>query len=251
MAFKLGFIFIALINGAFAMRVVSTSPAITEMIAQLGFEESIVGRTPYCQDATQAQSIGSALNPDYEKIIALKPDVVFLQENTKGEVSQKLTKLGIPFRSLKIVGLKDLFQSWRTIAEELKAGSQKINELENKIEKKKSTRKVLFVLGGTIGASVMVAGKDTFYDDLAHSLGFINVARTSGWPVYDTEKTRSIVDEQTLVFHFVTSEERLWSKEVWQRFCPRCKVHTSTDVRLTYPGPLMVEHFIDLTGKLK
>lgn len=251
MVFKLSFIFIALVDSAFAMRVVSTSPAITEMVTQLGYEESIVGRTPYCQDAKDAQSIGTALSPNYESIIALKPDVVFLQENTKSEVSEKLSKLGIRFRSLKIVGLKDLFQSWRMIAGEMGAKTTAINELENKIEKGTDSRKVLFVLGGTAGASVMVAGEDTFYDDLARSLGLKNVASSSGWPVYDAEKTRSIVDEQTLVFHFATTEQRLWSKEEWQRFCPKCKVHNSTDVRLTYPGPLMVKHFIDLTGKLK
>jgi len=251
MRFKLIFLFFFFIGNAYCIDVVSTSPAITEMVAQLGFEKSIVGRTPYCQDALRAQVIGTALTPDYEKILALKPDIVFLQENSKGEVSENLKRLGIKYLSLKIVSLSDLFESWRKVANALKATDQKISELESRIKKLRIETKVMFILGGTAPKNIMAAGSNTFYDELATSLGLVNVVKTSGWPVYDSEKTRSLIDSDTLVFQFATSEERLWNKAQWNQFCPKCNFMPVADVRLTYPGPLMVEHFLNLMDTRK
>ena len=54
----------------------SLSPAITEMICQLGYGDKIIGRSSYCdypEDVESKVSLGSAANPDVEAIIAAKP----------------------------------------------------------------------------------------------------------------------------------------------------------------------------------
>lgn len=54
----------------------SLSPAITEMICQLGYGDKIIGRSSYCdypEDVESKVSLGSAANPDIEAIIAAKP----------------------------------------------------------------------------------------------------------------------------------------------------------------------------------
>lgn len=70
-----------LIEGS-AERVVSLSPAVTEIIAELGFTDRLCGVSVYCDypegiTANTAETVGSNENPDIEKIIALKPDAVF------------------------------------------------------------------------------------------------------------------------------------------------------------------------------
>lgn len=54
----------------------SLSPAITEIICQLGYGDKIIGRSSYCdypEDVENKVSLGSAANPDIEAIIAAKP----------------------------------------------------------------------------------------------------------------------------------------------------------------------------------
>lgn len=61
-----------------AQKVVSLSPAATEIIAELGFSDRIAARSTYCDyPELSAPTVGSSENPDIEAITALKPDVVF------------------------------------------------------------------------------------------------------------------------------------------------------------------------------
>lgn len=60
-------------------RAVSLSPAVTEIICELGFKDSLVGISSYCDfpNGLSADVVGSTENPDINAIIALKPDAVF------------------------------------------------------------------------------------------------------------------------------------------------------------------------------
>lgn len=57
----------------------SLSPAITEMICQLGYSDKIIGRSSYCDYPDEVESkvsLGSAANPDVEAIIAANPQLL-------------------------------------------------------------------------------------------------------------------------------------------------------------------------------
>ena len=60
-------------------KAVSLSPALTEIICELGFKDSLVGISAYCDypDGMTAKVVGSSENPDINAIIALDPDAVF------------------------------------------------------------------------------------------------------------------------------------------------------------------------------
>ena len=61
-----------------AKRVVSLSPAVTEIIAELGYTDRLCGISSYCDyPELTVQAVGSPENPDVEVITALKPDVLF------------------------------------------------------------------------------------------------------------------------------------------------------------------------------
>lgn len=62
-----------------AERVVSLSPAVTEIIAELGFADRLCGISAYCDfpEDINTEGVGSSENPDIEKIISLNPDAVF------------------------------------------------------------------------------------------------------------------------------------------------------------------------------
>lgn len=230
----------------YGMRVISTSPAISEMVTLLGAESFLVGVTPYCQDGKTATKIGTALELDYEKVMALKPDLIILQSNTVNKVNLELQKLKLKTAVVKIVTLDDLLNAWKTIASHLGKDLTPVKKLQEKIKTTKLAGKVLFVLGAVPKRSVMVAGSNTFFDDLAREVGLESIVQTNGWPNYDAEKMRSLSQQDVTVFHLASTPERLWSKEQWFEFCPKCNVVFSSDVRLTYPGPMMVEKLLTL-----
>ena len=67
-------------------RVISTSPAITEILFALGVGNKVVGVTDFCsypKEACILPSIGGPLNPSTETWISLKPDLIIIQEDSK------------------------------------------------------------------------------------------------------------------------------------------------------------------------
>lgn len=62
-----------------AKRVVSLSPAVTEIIAELGYSDKLCGISSYCDhpEGLEVQTVGSAENPDMDILAGLAPDVLF------------------------------------------------------------------------------------------------------------------------------------------------------------------------------
>lgn len=60
-------------------KAVSLSPAITEIICEIGFKNRLVGVSDYCDFPTDisCNKVGSSENPDLESILKLSPDAVF------------------------------------------------------------------------------------------------------------------------------------------------------------------------------
>jgi iron complex transport system substrate-binding protein len=69
----------ALLAGA-PKRIVSVAPAFTEILFALGLGNEVVGTTSYCDyppAARDTEKIGDSMTPNAEKIVALRPDMVF------------------------------------------------------------------------------------------------------------------------------------------------------------------------------
>lgn len=91
-------------------KVVSLSPAITEIMFELGFEEKLVGRSDYCtypEKASAITSVGSPANPNFDAVIELKPDVVITQSPIATVDKANLEKKGI--KVLVLSSPKDFF----------------------------------------------------------------------------------------------------------------------------------------------
>ena len=80
-------------------RAVSLAPNLTEMIFAVGAGDKLVGVTTYCNyppEATRIETIGDTQTPNVEKIIALKPQIVFVSTASQLEAfTQTLDERGI------------------------------------------------------------------------------------------------------------------------------------------------------------
>lgn len=82
------------------MRIVSLCPSLTELVFDLGRGEWLVGRTKFCvhpADAVAAvPSVGGTKNPKIDRIVALAPDLVLLnEEENRREDAELLRAAGI------------------------------------------------------------------------------------------------------------------------------------------------------------
>jgi iron complex transport system substrate-binding protein len=93
-------------------RIVSLSPATTELLFALGAGERVVGRTRWCVDPPEAErvaSVGDGLNPNIELVVAQRPELVLFYHSpmNDGAIAQ-LDRFGIASASVKLDGLADL-----------------------------------------------------------------------------------------------------------------------------------------------
>ena len=99
-------------RAASPQRIVSLSPAITELLYALGAGDRVVGRTTWCDYPPQVRavpSVGDGLNPNLEAIVARRPDLVVLYRSALNETAaRRLGELGIATAVLRQDRLEDL-----------------------------------------------------------------------------------------------------------------------------------------------
>jgi len=116
-------------------RIVCLAPSITEMVFALGAGAQVVGVSDYCSGPATALTlprIGGFTNPNYERILALRPDLVL----TIGE-AERLRRFcaarAIPCRSLTIesvAGVRRAFTTLGDLLDRRSAAAARSAELE-------------------------------------------------------------------------------------------------------------------------
>jgi iron complex transport system substrate-binding protein len=181
-------------------KIISVAPSITELVYALGKGNQLVGRTDYCdypEEVKSVQSIGSLMEPNIEKIIELRPDIVVVSTHFKEDVAKRLEDLGI-----KIVVLYDakefngVYDSIKILGEIVNA-QDKANDLTSSMKKKiedvaqkvkdKETPKVYYVVGFGKDGDYTATG-DTFIGQMINMAGGDNTAKdATGW-MFSLEK---------------------------------------------------------------
>ncbi len=102
-----------------ARRIVSLSPAVTELLFALGVGDRVVGRTTWCDyppPASLVPSVGDGLNPNLEAVAARRPDLVVLYRSPLNETAAaQLGRLGIPAAVLRQDRLEDVARAARLL----------------------------------------------------------------------------------------------------------------------------------------
>lgn len=175
-------------------RIISVAPSITETIYALGKEGNLVGRTDYCdypEEAKNVESIGSLTNPDVEKIVELKPDVVIASTHFKEDVGQKLKDLGINIVVLNdsenvngayesINKLGEILNAKDKAQEVVNANKEKIEEIKEKTAKEEAPT-AYYVVGFGKNGDFTATG-DTFIAEMIELAGGKNIAQdATGW----------------------------------------------------------------------
>lgn len=84
--------------------VISLSPALTEIIYEMGYGSKVVGRGSYCdypEEVTAVTDVGSSANPDIDEIIKLKPELLITQSPVAEKDKDRLLENNIDVLVLK------------------------------------------------------------------------------------------------------------------------------------------------------
>ena len=174
-------------------RVVTLAPNLTEMIFAIGAGDRIVGADDFSNYPTAASALPKVggMQPNIEKIVALKPDIVFAStEGNHPNLAPALAAAKIPLFVIRTDRLGEIPIAMDRLGEMLDApGTEEaVRELESAVIAQRRTRtnapRVMFAVWTD---PLYVAGRKTFTDDLFEITGARNSVDVTGWPQYSLE----------------------------------------------------------------
>jgi len=109
----------AQLSGHQIRRIISLVPAATEMLFAVGAGPRVVGVSSYDTYPPVVKtlpSVGALIDPNVERILSLKPDLVVIY-GSQTDLKQQLTRVGISVFEYRHAGLADVTQTIRAIGE--------------------------------------------------------------------------------------------------------------------------------------
>ena len=110
---------LALLEMQHATRIISLVPAATEMLYAIGAGERVVAVSSYDTfppEAGRLPRVGALLDPNVERILALRPDLVVVYAS-QADLKQQLTRAGIGVFDYRHAGLPDVTTTIRELGE--------------------------------------------------------------------------------------------------------------------------------------
>ena len=169
-------------------RIVSVIPATTEMLFAMGAGDRLVGAGTYDRYPPQVDKlprVGGLIDPDTERILALRPDLVIVY-NTQVELKARLDRAGVPYFNYEHRALPDIMETIRAIGARIGAAEpaeRLAGDMESVLGKVRTTvagrprPKTLLVFGREPGTlrGVYASGGYGFLADLLDVAGSDNV----------------------------------------------------------------------------
>jgi iron complex transport system substrate-binding protein len=242
-------------------RIISLSPNITEMIYDLGVQDRLVGDTDFCKyppEADKKEKIGGWIDPNFEKIVSLKPDLVLAQAFHEKAIPT-LRKLHVPVVVLHCDSVQEILETYDQLGKMLGCEKQ-AQAARRSLEKRLATVKkrgqgqkplsVLFVVDRTAGtlSQIYGVGPKNFVDELIHMAGGVNVLHDAkaGYPLVSKEEL--IQRDPDVIIDAVLSHgdpnarpPKDWSQLPTLKAVRQGHVYFFTNGDFLIPGPSMVK----------
>lgn len=178
-------------------RVVSLSPAVTEIMFALGAGDLLVGRTDFCvypDAAGDIPSIGGISNLNVERILSMQPDLIISGSMVGKKFTDQFDQMGTPMVCViekpKFEALYDNIKAIGRLVGKEKEADSLIENLKLRMEsllahgdnsQNFQLPSVYYVVGFGAGGN-FTAGGNTFINDIIRMAGGRNIAEgIDGW----------------------------------------------------------------------
>lgn len=236
-------------------RLVSLAPNVTEILFALGAGDRVTAVTKFCdypEAATSRPTIGSFSNPDFESIVAQKPDlVVGVVSGGKKRVFERLKGVGLPYLFVRMSTIEETFEGIETIAEaigERERGDSLVSSIRRQIGETAARWEnrrgpgVLLVYGHE---PIVAAGPGTFGHQMLERLGAENVLgdAPTKYPRIDIEKVIELDPERIIdtTMGSAAGDDDFWESRSVLDAVEAQRARHLTDPSILRPGPRLPE----------
>ena len=244
-------------------RIISLIPATTEMLFAMGAGGRLVGVGTYDSfpaDVAKLPRVGGLIDPDVERIIALKPDLVIVYE-TQADLKQQLQRAQIPMFSYVHRALPDITRTMRELGERVgaKAGADaeaaRIEQQLDAIKQRVAGRprpKTMLVFGRDPGAlrRITASGGYGFLHDMLELAGGDDVLGDIQKQSVDvsTEMVLTRAPEAIIELHYgeearipnLEAERKIWNGLPSVPAVKNSRVYLLDGQEYVVPGPRIV-----------
>ncbi|MGE5585910.1 MAG: ABC transporter substrate-binding protein [Bacillota bacterium] len=235
-------------------RIISIAPSNTEILFALGLGEKVIGVTDSCdypEEAKAKPKVGS-IQLDYEKIVAMRPDLVVAVGSLQRQGIARLSELGVTVLAVDPKSIDGVLRAITLIgkatgkedraSEMVKRLSARMEQVARKLGGlKTSERPRVFV--EIWNEPLMTAGPGTFVDELVSAAGGENIAHDapSEWPQFSPETVIERDPEIIILTNF--NRAQALARPAWQRISAYRdgKVYEVHPDLLVRPGPRLVD----------
>jgi iron complex transport system substrate-binding protein len=248
-----------------AHRIISLVPAVTEMLYAIGAGERIVAVSSYDNfppDVKALPKVGALLDPNVERILSLKPDLVVVY-GSQDDLKTQLGRAGIGVFDYRHAGLADVTTTIRSLGERT-GDAAKARDVADRIEQGlgavrarvngRPRPRTLLVFGRERLAlrGLYASGGIGFLNDMLDAAGGTNVFADVKLQAVQASSEQIIARRPEVILEIRAANsafptgERSAELKVWQSLAAvpavrTGRVHFLFDDRIVIPGPRVVE----------
>lgn len=230
-------------------RIISLVPSLTELIIDFGLGGQLIGRTRFCVHPAEKVKtipiIGGTKNPNIEKIIALKPDLIIAnkEENTKKEVEELskhvevvVTEIDSVEEAIEWVQKLGVKLGVEEAADQLITSVERLTSMTNDFH---PISTAYFIWR----QPWMTIGNDTYIHDIMNHFGLINIfGDQTRYPETNLSELASLSPELVLL----SSEPYPFKKKHFQEIrinCPNSRILLVDGEWFSWYGSRMIPAF--------
>jgi iron complex transport system substrate-binding protein len=233
-------------------RIVSLSPAMTEILFSLGAQDNLVGVTTFCdypEEAKRIHKVGDFSHPSIERIVGLKPDIVIVNVPEQLRIKEALEKLGINVFVSSPQSLSDIYTEIAALAELIDrdaVADSLIHYMKANMKQSecKSRKRVYVELAPR---PIVTIGASNFLNELLELTGATNIFSDieRDYPIVSQEVIIARNPEVIIVLHPGDISNRIG----WQKITAiknGSVIKNLNQDHLLRPGPRLVDGFHEL-----
>jgi iron complex transport system substrate-binding protein len=252
-------------------RIVSLSPNLTHIIYALGDLDKVVGVTLYSDFPPKAKdlpSVGGWINPNYEAILALRPDLVILMKDQDTIFGAKIRKLGLKtLVTDSNDSVSDILKTITCLGEVLgreEEAKRLVADMESSLDrigrrtKGAPRKKVLLVVGRNPGTleDIYVIGRNNYINELIELAGGENAVENTRLSIKITKEAVLTLDPDVIIeinhekFDKESEILGIWGTLSQSRAVREGQVYILPSTVILHPSQTIVEGAEVLTGVL-
>ena len=248
-------------------RIISLAPAVTENLFLIGAGERVVANTTYCKYPLKARGlpkIGGYMDPDTEKVLSLKPDLVIAACGTRNDILDHMRAVGLTVLAVDDTSLDGIDASLKLIGRATGCSAAAGSVVTRLDARRAAVRKKTAHLSAAQRPGVLflfsfndlyTAGPGSFVDELIQLAGGRNIAAVTRlpWPQLSMETVVAANPQVILVLPGNMGDAKspltahralatLRGRQAWHGIAAVKNGHVAVldDDEVTLPGPRLL-----------